>query len=277
MNNQQVAHSFAYGQNGKGSNFYSERDGTLLYSYSSLLARKFENGIILIDERIANYSNTSIRHNSHLIRAIHHMEYYYVSSLDSYCKLEEFFNIHELDLVNKEIIELYKKQKRARKSDYSQQIRTKLCEGSAIIKYGSVDKRSSVYKTFQRLYDGTNADELIEASIIAEKKQKELHAKKLFENNKIKYFNFTGVMPTYSASELQGYNWLKIEGENLKTSGHVTVDLQEAKVLYKAYKSGKKVIGENIGYYTILKANDKEVQIGCHHILTKELDRVLGV
>jgi hypothetical protein len=70
MNNAQVAHHFIYNySSAKGSNF-SCNNGRL-YSYDYVMATiDRESKVILIDERISNYSNSSRKHRSHFMRAI---------------------------------------------------------------------------------------------------------------------------------------------------------------------------------------------------------------
>jgi hypothetical protein len=275
MNNSQVAHNFAYGKDGNGSNFYSEYSGTLLYSYSSLMARKF-GSIILVDKYIANYSNTSQRHHSHLYRACNHMDIIYVSELDKYGRLEEFLNQRELNLVNNSLIELYKKQQRARKRDYSYEINKELYKGSMCLCYGKIDKRSKVYKIFMDFKNGINPEELIQKSIEEEKKRNKLIAKQQFKNKVEQFERFTKVKCPYTKPTDLQYNWIRIEEDKLKTNSWVSVPLDEAIKLYRAFKKGIKVVGQKIDHYTILSANKDLVQIGCHKILVKELDRVLG-
>jgi hypothetical protein len=63
MKNQEVALKFINGIDAKGSNLES-RNG-VLYSYTSILA-KWQNGVIVVDSHIANYSMTSKKHWYHL-------------------------------------------------------------------------------------------------------------------------------------------------------------------------------------------------------------------
>jgi hypothetical protein len=274
MNNREVAHNFAYGLNANGSNFYSKEDGTLLYSYSSLLARKF-GSLILVDEGTATYSITSQKHHSNFLHACNHWDIIYVSELDKYSNLDSFLDQKELLIVVNELIRLSKLQLRARTRDYSYEIESQITKGNYILEYGKIDKRKQSYKMFIDFKNGVNTEELIQKSIEEEKARNKKIAKEKFESNKKRFEDFTGVKCPYKAEELQ-YNWLKIEGDKLKTNSWVTVPLNEALLLYKAYKSGRDIVGKKIDYYTVLKANKKEVKIGCHNILTKELDRVLG-
>ena len=109
MNNSQVAHHFIYeSSEAQGSNFSC--NGSKIYSYSSLMATiDREKKIILIDERISHYSNSSQKHRSHLLRAIPS----YYSVFEWYWKdgsfVEAQYNL---------ILNLIGKQSRARKVDY---------------------------------------------------------------------------------------------------------------------------------------------------------------
>lgn len=269
MNNAQVAHKFAYGKEGNGSNFYSY--GDTLYSYDSLLARDFGN-IILINENIANYSNSSQKHKFHLLRSIEHKKYMFVSKLDKYGKFEKFINDEEF--VNKlnKLIDVMTKQSRARKTDYTHQINSIREDLDTIIELGDISNDNIL-----AYYDlNENIHKIIEENKIRAKEQKQKEIYSRFAKNVEKYEKFTNRKCTYSANELDGYYYLKIVDDVLVTSGSVTVDVSRAKYLYKMYKNGEYIIGLSIGQYKILESNDKYVKIGCHKILAKELDRVLG-
>jgi len=279
MNNRQVAHSFVYGNSGVGSNFST--DGRTLYSYSSIMARKYhKNGkdIILVSDRIRKYSNTSQKHHGHLVASFNPTdEVIYIDEISN-GYIEDVLTLDMFKIKLNELIELYKKQSRARKTDYSYWINRELKELELFIKYSKIDKRSSTYKTYLKIIeDKENIAEITNKAIESEKKEKKRIAKANFEANKKRFEKFTKTKCPYSKpSDISDYNWLKIEDNYLKTNSHIKVDLESAKSLYKLYKWGKNIVGCMIGQYTILKANKELVQIGCHKILPKELDRVLG-
>lgn len=286
MNNGTVAHNFVYGEAGRGSNFYSQdKDNyTKLISYSSLMAINFKKeNLILVSKRISSYSNSSSKQFSHLRSAVNNQTVIYVEDIsfrggysDSYADVSKYINQNHLKDSCDELVEIYKKQKRARKADYSYQINKLIENAKNIIEYGKIDKRSSEYKLFQKLIENTNLDKLIADSIEAEKIANKKKARKEFDYKKEQFEKFTGSKCPYKKPTDLSYNWIKIEDDKLKTNAWVTVTLKNALKLYKAFKKGLAIVGQKIDHYTIIKADEKIVQIGCHKILVKELDRVLG-
>lgn len=67
--------------------------------------------------------------------------------------------------------------------------------------------------------------------------------------------------------------FLRINGDYIETSQSAKVLEKEARILYKAYKAGKKVIGSKISNFTIISVNGT-VKIGCHEIKMSEIKRL---
>ena len=278
-NNENVAHGFVYGENGKGSN-YSSVDNTL-YSYNSILARK-DLDLIIISSTIANYSSTSNRHNLHLSRALN---YDHDNIITVYRELnynESRKDLDKFDLLDntKIIKDLLKKQSKARKANYFYAIDNIIKNGQNIIKFGNIDKRSIIYKEYVALVNQDlkkDYKEIIAGDIIEDKKREKKAAAAVYKRNLEKIENFTGsCMKKYSKSDLAKFDFLVIREDQLCTNRSVCVDLKAAKTLYKMLVAGKKINGLKIGYYTILSHNDKFIIIGCHKILITELKRVLA-
>ena len=281
-NNQTVAHNFIYGETSKGSNFYSEEYNyiTKLYSYSSLLAIKFKNDhLIIISSNIANYSPTSQRHASHLRYAIASEDVIYINDITCNGNTSIVSSYLDNETLKDKIyyyIEISKKQKRARKCDYSPILNKLINELKLIIKYGKIDKRKTEYKTYLKIINNIDLDTLLNDAIAEDKKQNKRNALKRYKSNLKQLEKFTGVsLKSYSKSELNNFQFLKIEGDYLLTSGHVKVLVKDACILYKMLISGRDIVSKKIAYYTIIKHDKKSVKIGCHNILLKELERVL--
>ncbi len=283
-NNSAIAHNFIYGISSKGSNFYSSDYNYIseLHSYSSLMAIKFKSeNLIIISSHIAGYSNTSCKHHNHLQRAINNENIIYVNDISCHDNSSNnnpyaYLNNDTLNDKIYEYIEVSKKQKKARKRDYSSILNKLINELKLIVKYGTIDKRKTNYKTYLSIINNIDLDTLLNDAIEEEKKQLKRDTLKRYKSNLKQLETFTGVsLKSYSKSELNNFNFLKIDGDYLLTSGHVKVLIKEACILYKMLISGRDIVGKKIAYYTIIKHDKKSVKIGCHNILLKELERVL--
>lgn len=75
----------------EGNSMYVSYDGKRLYSYSTIIAQKLRNGVILVND--THYSVTSCRHQSHLRTAVAGCKVrtnkravpYYTRDLKKYC------------------------------------------------------------------------------------------------------------------------------------------------------------------------------------------------
>ena len=289
MNNTQVGHAFVYGDNGKGSNFESS-NGTL-WSYGSKLAIKFK-GYIVIDNDIATYSNSSQRHASHLNSAIgwgtsamdRTIHLYGSNTLGNATYKPKATGLDEVGVANKAIKDLLVKQERARSRSYFDEIEARINNTKKIIEVFGIDKRSGAYKEFLTLSD---IDDLKNnfAGVIASYKIKEDQRRKReitaqHTRRAKQVIAMTGMSQTdlkkYTKTEVANYDFLYVDDDKLCTTQHICVDLREARVLYKALKAGKSVIGQKIGMYSVLGHNAKAVKIGCHNILMNELERIFN-
>ena len=280
FNNETVAHNFIYGETSNGSNFYSEDYNyiTILKSYSSNMAIKYKKeNLIIVSSNISSYSNSSQKHHAHLRRAINNEDVIYISKISISNMISDNLDNNALKEKIYHYIELSKKQKRATKADYSYQINDTINQMKLILKYVKIDKRSIEYKTYLKIINEVNLEDLISTAEKSEKLEKQKQAIKRYKTNLKKLESFTGVsLKEYTKREINEYNFLKVVNDDLKTSGHVTVSLKEGITLYKLLLSGKNINGLKIGYYTIVKHDYNIVKIGCHTIALKEIKRVLG-
>jgi len=73
----------------------------------------------------------------------------------------------------------------------------------------------------------------------------------------------------FEAYELNyiNFDWIRIsqDGLTIQSSQGVSVDIEEAKLLYKLIEANRDIIGHKIGGYTVISKNGT-LQIGCHHI-----------
>lgn len=272
MNNSELAHHFIYNSlEAKGSNFSYNNER--LYSYSSLMATiDREKKIILIDQRISTYSNSSQKHRNHLLRAIPSN----YSVFEWYWRDGSFIEAqHDI------ILQLIDKQSRARKVDYSNQIE-RLIDLS--IEYSQVLKEEVEESDLELLHElkSINMSELIASSKdLIEANNHRLLALKVKEQEKHqeskqkelnKFLGHSNVVydPNYNSV------YLKVIEDKLYTSNSITVNTMEAITLYKAYLAGKNILNARLGHYVVGKVSKTSVTIGCTTISAIELNRVLS-
>ena len=282
MNNTQVAHAFVYGDNGQGSNFKSS-NGTL-WSYNSILAMRKDDRIF-ISHHIANYSNSSQKHASHLRSAIGYGTHADAKSIMVYGDIRDVSNelgiTHEVDYATTQIKEYLIKQSNARSRSYfDYEIKGFIENTIKLLEYCPIDKRTAIYKEWLKYSDLDVLKEGYSELIASYKKTKDNEAKKeILRKHKARYKkiqDFTSMtnaeMKNYTKTELSNYDFLKIENDSVFTSAYSQVPLTLAKTLYRAMKRGNNVIGERINGLT---HNKVSVKIGCHNVLIKELERVI--
>lgn len=143
-------------------------------------------------------------------------------------------------------------------------------------------------KKISKVFHWDNYKEIIE-------KGKELKAKKdkeikeiggkafliymdLWQNNSIPE-NYFDSIPEKTKQLINLYknkysqDFLRISGNEIETSQGIKVDINEAKILYKAILSGKDIKGFKIGYYTVISINGV-LTIGCHKINMESIHKV---
>ena len=270
MNNSQVAHHFIYeSSEAQGSNFSC--NGSKIYSYSSLMATiNREKKIILIDEGISHYSNSSQKHRSHLLRAIPSdysvFEWYW----EDCSFVEAQYNV---------ILNLIGKQSRARKADYSNQIKRLIDLCNEYLKLFTIEEKDKVLldeiNTININELLSSSEHLIEANrarILALKAKEDAQRQEARQNNLNKFLGHNNVVfdPNYNSV------YLKVVEDKLYTSNSITVNIMEAITLYKAYLAGKNILNAKLGHYVVVKASKTSVTIGCTTISATELNRVLG-
>ena len=272
MNNPQVAHHFIYESSpAQGSNFSCRNNS--IYSFSSLMAT-IDRGkkIILVDQRISHYSNSSQKHKSNLFRAI-----------PSHYSVFEW-NWNDGSFVDSQyhvILELIDKQSRARKVDYSNQIARliDLCNEYVELFQEEVSEEDHVLLDQINTIDIQelllSSQHLIKANrdrIQALKAKENAQRQEARQNNLNKFLGHSNVVydPNYNSV------YLKVVDDILYTSNSIQVPLKDAIVLYKAYLSGKNILNASLSNYTVVKASKTSVTIGCTTISATELNRVLG-
>ena len=280
MNNESVAHNWVYGDKSifRGSNFSC--DGSRLYSYHSLLAKiDRDKKIVYVNSRIAGYSNSSRKHTNHLRRAIP----------GNYSTFEWDFSDDFITCKRNEIFKLIDMESRARKVSYLPQIKRIIENVNKYIEVHEIKKLSKEVKAHLKDIESIDIDNLIESSTEVIKRDQErllkikkLEDKKKQESRQNTLDRFLGQVYNKSNKSTIKYDpnynsvYLKVDGESIKTSNSIVVPLRESLTLYRAYLSGKNILGLNLGHYSVVKSSKESVTIGCTTISAKELNRVLG-
>ena len=272
MNNSQVAHHFIYdSSSAQGSNF-SCINGRL-YSYSSIMATiDREKKIILIDQRISTYSNSSQKHRNHFLRAIPSnysvFEWHWADG--SFIETQYYVLLNLLD-----------KQSRARVYDYSNQIAKLIDLCNKYVELFQEEISSEDHILFDQINTIDIHELLLSSQHLIEANNNRLLALKAKEDEKRqesrqkelnKFLGHSNVVydPNYNSV------YLKVIEDKLYTSNSITVNTMEAITLYKAYLAGKNILKARLGHYVVGKVSKESVTIGCTTISAIELNRVLS-
>ncbi len=251
--------------------------GKKIYSYNSVLAYiDREAKTLVVEDRIANYSNTSRKHFNCLISAT--PGYYNVFRTDTSNPLSFYIN---------KINDLLILQSKARKRDYTREIRSYIKEAYLYTTYFKQDKRSSYYKTILNFYN--NIDDLAAQTQAAldyqaeeAKRQKAEKAKLDKKYQESRDANLASFLSNDESGAIKpkkydpNYNsvYLKKVGDLLYTTNSIKVNFNSALALWKRYMSGKDIIGLKLEQYTVVKSSKDSVTIGCTTIINKEMSRI---
>ena len=291
----EVIHLFANKIQEEGTNqtrniyFYDNS----LYSYGShyKLANHLKGGAILINDD--GYSTTTSKHISEIMHSSRHKTQFY----SQYVFIKNaLYNIENL------VKKLPKA--RSRKLEYIASIKSifncfqafqSYCKANNIKKiYWSnntilrpiIDKRSKEYKRLLYIAKNMQNLDILESEVIEAKKRKDKRKAKeqkqlikAFRDGKREF-----VRLEYDLLKLD-YNKNNVnfdEGFFVRTSQNVKIKINEAietietlkKLNYNCDKINANLRGYKIGYYSITKAQNKTLFVGCHKIKFKEIERL---
>jgi hypothetical protein len=178
-------------------------------------------------------------------------------------------------------------QSRARKRDYTKEIRRHINEAYNYTTFFKQDKRSAEYRAILSFYK--NIDNLaaqtqkaLDYQAEAEKRRKAAKAKsdkKYQESRNLYLANFfsndeSGAIKPKKFDPNYNSVYLKKVGDILHTTNGIKVNFNTSLALWKRYILGKDIIGLNLEHYTVVKASKESVTIGCTTISRKELERI---
>ena len=264
------------------------------YGYHYKLAEHLKGGAILINDM--GYSVTTSKHIGQIGQASRHKTQFFSSDV-------------LLDEVLPTIENLVDKLPRARtkKADYIQEIKSLFNSFEVFQKYlvenkinkiywsGNqiirpiIDKRSKEYKRLCHIVAMLDNIDILETEVkeTQKKKAKKEKAKqnKLIKNYRDGKNNFARL--DYDLLSLRYDKKYKntpfeIEGGFIHTSQNVTISLEEGQKAIKGLefwewneeKINENLKGQKIEYFTITKAKNKALYIGCHKIKFSEIQRL---
>ena len=278
--NQEICHKFIYAKEGESYNYASYNMsfyGKKIYSYNSVLAYiDREAKTLVVEDSIANYSNTSRKHFNCLISAT--PGYYNVFRTDTSNPLCFY-----IDKINN----LLAMQAKARKIDYTRESRRYIKEAYLYTTYFKQDKRSAYYKAIMTFYNNiddfaaqTQAALDYQAEEAKRQKAEKARIDKKNQEAKDKYLaNFlsndeSGAIKPKKYDPNYNSVYLKKVGDLLYTTNSIKVNFNSALALWKRYMSGEDIIGLKLEQYTVVKSSKDSVTIGCTTISNKEMSRI---
>jgi hypothetical protein len=268
-NTHDLIHAFAqcnkpHGKTRTGNVFF---EGNILYSYGyHFELAKFINDetVILNDDR---YSNSTSKQQA-IVR----------SALRQYTQI--FKSVWDIERVNKRLEHLKDKLLRAKKPEIYINDAISLIEKHIEAQNLHQDKSyaENGFNKFTEYVEffksNSNLDKLKERQ--EQLKLQEAKAFKEFENAFFSHLPYVEFMNKAKSS----FDLIRISlDENyIETSQNVKIDINEAKKMYRALKSGVNIVGQYVGnfQYKIHANNGKMLKIGCHNIKLNHIHEIMG-
>jgi hypothetical protein len=239
----------------------------MIFSYGEhfCIARHVSEKTLLFTER--SYSNTTSKHIAHVRNAANHINKIFCYNPSGthtenfrYWIDEAEFNIIKLKRANKPVIYLNNLDSIKNKAEsYANFFNIEIPQ--QLKKALEITEKAQILEYLEQK----------DAYIKAEKKRKEKQAKKEHERALKKWRNFE----SYSLYLRDGYDYLRYnkEKQRFETSQRIEIPLQLGLKLYDKIKNGIKF--EKVLDYTVKEINKNFVEIGCHKITIKEINKII--
>lgn len=286
-NNQDLAHSFFYeGGFGGGSNCHYNEDK--YFSYSTCIGLIYTNkkGQKTLFISNSNFSKTTAKHIHYLRNAcpfqVKEAFFAYGRSSVNIETLAKIANEHIKDEMDKKRVYSRKAER-----DFAQKI-LQVAEDLHSIANVKIPLLNKYKKYLEKKLNTENIKAEKAKEKARAKKQKELLAKKVAQYKKeianiplldtIKDLFFT----EHSREEYGNYaykadlfkqmfdvkdpSFVIVNGDSINTTQRICMPLEQVLPLLKAWKHKHNIVGQKLGWYTVLANNDKMVKIGCHNI-----------
>lgn len=261
-----IAHLWAHQTQSKArnsaSNFYF--NGDTIYSYGRHFPiAKHVSGKILFTER--SYSNTTSKHIAVVRQAISNRDIVYCYSPES--SHDENYNhwLRNAESIAKSLLNAKKPEKYLSELSY---IKNKVDNYCNFFNIECPETLNAILSIGNKSEYLSYADKKAEF----EKKEQERKAKELKAQHK-KALNEWLKGKTYRLYVRDGFDYLRVNGENLETSQGVKIPLAIAERIYKNLLNGTLNVGSKILSYEVASI-DKNLTVGCHCFKVSYLHKV---
>ena len=257
-------------------------EGTLLYSYNTVIARMFdppnkgEQPFVLISSE--RYSNTTAKHINIVTYAVAHMNYVFVANPNPSIKEDHRCN---LKMFLEEMEDLGLSYPRKRKESTKQAVIRRMTEIKADTeKYARYFKLRNLYEykaiiNFPMPDNNNDFTELVEQSVkdrvrhqqeakMYEARKARLEHKKEVEKAKAKLKKWLKGEDVWVDGNLLERIYLRVKGGMIQTTRHAYIDIDDAIKAYLRFKEGKLSDGMHVGPYTFGTVDKDRIYIGCH-------------
>jgi hypothetical protein len=294
VNNIDIAHAFFY--SGDYENYKNYKNlgyrGNKFFSYSTIIGKKITgkdgNTYLFLSDN--TFSNTTAKHIDDLKHAspldiikipvnysqrditidgviddiLYNLDYYAKSKLtlknnrESYIK---YFNMlididEKIQTIKKSIINKYQPLfDTLNNSESIKQLKLKIAENEK-------KAREKLKRKISRYLKKYNLSQL--AKMVYDYNDKTLQGEKDIKQAIKQYIN-----PNDDLS----FVW--VDGDNFKTSKHITIAKKDCEVIIKLFKAGKLKHGLKLCYYTILQVTSDFIKIGCHKIPVENINNLI--
>lgn len=285
MKNIDIAHNFFYNQTPQANantHFINDRFYSYYTCIAEILTDKTGQPVLIISNN--NFSNTTQRHINNLIKA---NPCYRVIRLPQRMGAKSFYEHFETTkALLLDILKNYTPKDTKKKADREDFIHTyKMLENLYTIIDGDIPQEiTNKYKIIKEIHTQK------------EKKQKESQQKRIEKQKenleKILNTNNTCLLAKeyttqklykiktelYKKLQLDKYAYLFSDSttNTIKTTKCVTIPLDIIKPFLKLWQHKKLKHGMKIDVYTVLSVTDDYVQVGCHKILTKNIQDLIN-
>ena len=287
--NRTLAHNFFYeGGCGNGNNCHYNEDK--YFSYSTCIGLIYTNkqGQRTLFISNSNFSTTTAKHIHYLRNAcpfqVKEAFFAYGRSFVNIETLANIANEHIKDEMDKKSVYLRKPER-----DFAQKI-LQVAEDLHNIAGQKIPLLNRYKKYLEKKLNTENikAEKAKEKARIKREQAKQEREIKAFKNSikdipllqviKDLVFNKVGITPNYDKElykkrdllyrsfAVEYPSFVIVEDNKVITSQHITMDVSEILPLLKAWKHKHNIVGQKLGWYTVLVNNDKMVKVGCHNI-----------
>ena len=252
-----VIHVFAQRNQsqGRSSNVFFYKDKIYSYGYHYLLGEFIDDKTIVIDNR--GYSNTTSKHICWVTGATSQYKQFFTLSCD-------------IRHVHRQVLSLKDKLAKAKKPEkYINEMLSLWASLNEFIKYtkNKNTPKDDRYKEIKLIVKAIQSQPQEYQQKLAEAKKKQELAKKRKEEKQIKdtlskWYNYE--VHTFRIGD-KDYLRISLDGNNVETSQHVKVSIDEARTLYQLICKGIDIKGHRISNYIVNSINGT-LKIGCHNI-----------